>query len=178
MLLFSDDELNGQIREIEQQQREISRKISELTGMDESDKNELRLAQNEIRKIDNDLKAMSDFRSSRMKFLERSNADAAKAVQYFRDPANVEAAGFRGPIHEPLILHIYVNDLAYGKIAEQCVPQTDLSAYFCENKEDLRKMMAITKQKGWRISCIHHAMPQNFRKPRANWYSEEAMRLV
>jgi hypothetical protein len=108
---------------------------------------------------------MENMRDSRLTYLQRFEPAVYKMVKYFEKEEN--RSRFRGKVHEPMILHVSVNDLKYGNVAEKHIPRTDLTAFLCENKDDVYLVSETGKQMGNRISVIHHVCPQGFRKPSA-----------
>jgi len=131
-----------------------------MFSRDEASRHELR------RKIDNsqnELRRMENMRDSRMAYLNRFEPQVSKMVKHFEKEEN--RTRFKGAIHEPMILHVSVNDLTYGNVAEKHIPRSDLTAFFCEDKDDLYHVSETGKQMGARISVIHHVCPQGFQKP-------------
>lgn len=112
-----------------------------------------------------------------MKYLEAEQRDVADTVRYFSNPENRKR--FKGEIHEPMILHIAVNDLKFGRVLERHVGFAEMNGFFCENRDDVEVMLEINEQRGKRVSVTHYEGPRNgvYKKP-APQYSADFMRYV
>ncbi|CAG7730182.1 unnamed protein product [Allacma fusca] len=166
---LDEEAMNREIKDCDEAQTRYSSKIFEIKGLDATDESDIRMCQNRMKKHERELNTMNEFRNSRIHYLERRSPDVAKAAKYFFDPENQATIQQRliGKIHEPLILHINVNDLAYGSVAERHIPPSDLTAFFCENKNDVKTLIQMSLEKNWRVSVIHHDMGANFVKPQS-----------
>lgn len=119
---------------------------------------------------------MDDLRVSRLKYLELDQPDVYEAVNFYSRPEN--RAKFKGQIHEPMILHIAVNDLKYGRILERHVGFPELNGFFCEDKDDVEVMMQMNEQRRKRVSVTHYAGPhEGFQKPQ-HCYDADFMRYI
>jgi hypothetical protein len=129
-----------------------------------SDEQQIQGLNERMRLWNREIERLGDLRVSRLKYMQREKKDAYAAVQYFEKPEN--RAKLKGAIHEPMILSICVNDLKYGPVVERHIGIADMTAFFCEEKDDLETMLAMMKPQNLRISIIHHeAPPTNWQKP-------------
>ena len=165
-----------ELQQIEEQRRRAHEEHLEIVSYIDQDNGEIRLARHRLNVVQSELRAMSEFRSSRMKYLTRNYPDTARAVEFFSKPENREQANLGGELHEPMILHVYVNDLNYGKIAERCLAGSDLVAFYVEDRDDVQRMLQAAKVFNLgKISVIHHSHPKRFQKPTTP-FSEDMMR--
>lgn len=143
----------------------MSELIYKLAEEISSDEHEMRGLDERMRLWRRDIERLGDLRVSRMKYMQRERRDAFQAVNFFSNEEN--KAKLKGKIHEPMILHICVNDLKYGPVVERHIGIADMTAFFCEDKDDVEVVLALMKPLGIRISVIHHeAPPQDWQKPK------------
>lgn len=156
--------LEQDMRRINEEVTKLSEQIFKLAEEQTTDELEIRGLNERISRMRRDIDRLCQLRTSRLKFMERERRDAYEAVAFFEKPENLKA--FKGEIHEPMLLHIEVNDLKYGPVVERHIGISDMTAFFCEEKDDLEKMLAMLKPRGIRISIIHHEKPlPTWKKP-------------
>lgn len=163
--------LEDDVRSITGEVTKLSEHIFKVTEEKGSDEHEIGGLNERIHNWNRDILRLGDLRVSRMKYMQRERKDAYAAVNFFEKPEN--RATLKGIIHEPMILKICVNDLKYGPIVERHIGIADMTAFFCEEKDDLEVMLAMMKPLNLRISIIHHeAPPTNWQKPKPTFKSE------
>jgi len=114
---------------------------------------------------------MGDMKVSRMKYLERFFPDVHRTYKYFEIEEN--RAKLKGKLWDPPILHVFVDDLKYGSVAEKHIRTSDLTAFYCEHKDDVYTISdLVSKELKARVSVIHHVCPAGFRKPRSTFPAE------
>ncbi|ODM86856.1 Structural maintenance of chromosomes protein 5 [Orchesella cincta] len=122
-----------------------------------SDESTRRYLMSKIRSTEVELSKMNDLRMSRMKYLEKEQPHVYESVQFFSKPENM--ARFKGRIHEPMVLHISVTDLTYGRIVERHIGYSELNGFFCEHEDDVEVMLELNKQRNKRVSVTHFEGP-------------------
>lgn len=112
-----------------------------------------------------------------MKYLELDQPDVFEAVQFYSRPEN--RTRFKGRIHEPMVLHIAVNDLRYGRVLERHIGYSELNGFFCEDKDDLEVMLQLNDQRKKRVAVTHFEGPAGgtFEKPEP-FYRPEFMKYA
>lgn len=99
-----------------------------------------------------------------------------EAVHFYQKPEN--RARFKGQIHEPMVLHVFVNELKYGRVVERHIGFAELNGFFCEEKDDVELMLQLNTQRNKRVSVTHYEpSSSSFRKPES-MYQPEFMRFV
>ena len=157
----------AEIREIEQQQDALNAQIFNLDALQAPDNQSMRMASSRLENVEKELQTLNQLRSSRLMYLQRRYPEVYKAVEYFfGNPANQSV--FKGEIHEPLILSIFLNDYTFGKVAERCIPNHDFVGIFVEHNDDLELMLKIAQEKRLgKISVLCHSKPKNFKRPKS-----------
>lgn len=121
-----------------------------------------------------ELRRMGEMRVARMKYLERFVPDVYKTLRYFESEEN--RAKLKGKLWDPPILHVFVDDLKYGSVAEKHIRTSDLTAFYCEHKDDVYTVSdLVSRDLKARVSIIYHVCPPGFRKPRSS-FSPDFMR--
>lgn len=157
--------LEDDVRSINSEVTNLSESIYKVTEEKASDEQEIQGLNERMRLWNREIDGLGNLRMSRLKYMQREKKDAYAAVQFFERPEI--KAKLKGKIHEPMILHICVNDLKYGPVVERHIGIADMTAFFCEDKDDLEEMLNMMKPENLRISIIHHeAPPANWQKPK------------
>ncbi|XP_024935693.1 structural maintenance of chromosomes protein 5 [Cephus cinctus] len=78
----------------------------------------------------------------RLKMLKRRSPDTYTAVLWLRENTNK----FRSKIHEPILMESNVQSTKYSKYFESLIPNRDLIAFVCEDKQDMKQLILSTKQ--------------------------------
>ena len=127
----------------------------------------MRMASSRLENVERELQTLNQLRSSRLMYIQRKYPEVYKAVEYFfGNPANQSV--FKGEIHEPLILSIFLSEFTYGKVAERCIPNHDFVGFFVEDNDDLETMLRIAHEKKLgKISVLCHKKKDNFKRPRS-----------
>ncbi|CAL8094894.1 unnamed protein product [Orchesella dallaii] len=144
--------------------RKRDEEIQEITNLAEKDESNRRYILSKICTAELELSQMNNLRVSRMKYLEKEVPDVYEAVQFFSKPENLR--GITGRIHEPLILHIEVNDLEYGRIVEKHIGSTELYGFFVEHKDDLKIMLELNRKRKKPVTVTHFEGPKTVPFPR------------
>lgn len=98
------------------------------------------------------LQAVQDIENKRMELLQRLNSDAYKGVLWLRSNQHL----FSRPIHEPMLLKINLKDPNYSKYFENVIPQRDLYAFVCEDKNDMNLLIKyLLDQQRLKINAVH-----------------------
>jgi hypothetical protein len=153
------------VKRFQREATDLSESIFKVGEETVSDEQEMRGLAERMRQWNREIERLGDLRVSRLKYMQRERRDSHTAVDFFSKPEN--QAQLKGKIHEPMILHICVNDLKYGPVVERHVGISDMTAFFCEDKDDLEKMLSMMKPLNLRISIIHHeAPPASWKAPK------------
>lgn len=155
---MDDTRLSNELAVLEKQIRNLDDQILSINGQDERDESERRYILSKIRQTEKDLGSIDDLRISRMKYLERNEPDVYETVLFFQKQEN--KAMFKGIIHEPMVLHISVNDLRYGCVAERHIGFAELNGFFCEDKDDVEVMLDLNEKRKRRVAVIHFEGPR------------------
>ncbi|ODM97869.1 Structural maintenance of chromosomes protein 5 [Orchesella cincta] len=131
---MDDVKLGLEMNELEHKSKKHDEAILEINDKDEKDESTRRYLMSKIRSTEVELSKMNDLRMSRMKYLEKEQPHVYESVQFFSKPENM--ARFKGRIHEPMVLHISVTDLTYGRIVERHIGYSELNGFFCEHEDD------------------------------------------
>ncbi|CAL8076088.1 unnamed protein product [Orchesella dallaii] len=171
---MDDTRLNAELSRLHKQLKKRDEEILEITNLDEKDESNRRYILSKIRTAETNLSQMNDLRVSRMKYLEKEVPHVYEAVQFYSKPENL--VHFKGRIHEPLVLHIEVNDLEYGRIVEKHIGIAELNGFFVEHEDDLEVMLELNRKRKKRVTVTHFEGPKTvpFQRPPSQ-YSKEFM---
>jgi len=119
-----------------------------------------------------DLKKFDDVRVSRLRYLRREQPNVYQAIEHFSKPEN--KTRFRGQIYEPMVMHVSVNNMRFGKMVERHIG-SETFAFFCEDKYDLKTFLEITDSLKLRVSILHFSKGNGFVRPK-NPYPADFMK--
>ncbi|OXU28125.1 hypothetical protein TSAR_002632 [Trichomalopsis sarcophagae] len=170
------DELREQTNKMENDFRALVAKVGEVGSLQEQlnsntpQMNQHRVTANELssqrnffkeqidhnsRKIRGEeqvLQQTQDIANKRFELLHTMSADAYKGVLWLRENSHL----FSKTIHEPMLLHINLKDSKYAKYFENIIPQRDLTAFVCEDKNDMNLLLRYLRdQQKLRINAVH-----------------------
>jgi hypothetical protein len=98
------------------------------------------------------LNTVKDIDNKRLELLQKLSCDAYKGILWLRSNKNL----FSKLIHEPMLLHINLKDAKYSKYFENIIPQRDLVAFICEDKNDMNLLVKyLLDQQKLKINIIH-----------------------
>ena len=98
------------------------------------------------------LQAVQDIENKRLDSLHKLSGDAYKGVLWLRSNQHL----FSRPVHEPMLLHINLKDAQYSKYFENIIPYRDLTAFVCEDKNDMNLLVKYLRdQQRLKINVVH-----------------------
>lgn len=98
------------------------------------------------------LQQTQDIENKRLEVLHSMSPDAYKGVLWLRQNKHL----FSKTIHEPMLLQINLKDGKYAKYFENIIPQRDLTAFVCEDKNDMNLLLKYLRdQQKLRINAVH-----------------------
>ncbi|XP_011505579.1 PREDICTED: structural maintenance of chromosomes protein 5 [Ceratosolen solmsi marchali] len=98
------------------------------------------------------LQAVKDIDNKRLELLQKLSSDAYKGILWLRSNKHL----FSKPVHEPMLLHINLKDAKYSKYFENIIPQRDLIAFICEDKNDMNLLVKyLLDQQKLKINIVH-----------------------
>lgn len=90
-----------------------------------------------------------------MDVLRRLSKDAYEGVMWLRGNKHL----FSKPIFEPMILSINLRDASYAKYFENVISMRDLTAFVCEDKNDMNALLKHLRQQQKLIVNAVHSDP-------------------
>ncbi|XP_034951339.1 structural maintenance of chromosomes protein 5 [Chelonus insularis] len=128
------------------------KKMDEINNEAVFYREKLNLVARKIHQLEGELKQLSDVQSKRLDLLRSMNSHAYEAVMWLRNNRDK----FRSVIYEPMILHIDIKELKYGKFFEKIIPRRDLEAFVCEDKQDMNLLLRYLRdQQNLVVNVVH-----------------------
>ncbi|XP_058792958.1 structural maintenance of chromosomes protein 5 [Phymastichus coffea] len=98
------------------------------------------------------LQEVQNIEVERLRILQRENRDAYNGLMWLRSNKHL----FSKHIYEPMILMINLKDAKYAKYFESVIPQRDLFAFVCEDKNDMNLLLRhLRDQQKLKINAVH-----------------------
>lgn len=98
---------------------------------------------------------IENVKAKRLEVLRRRSEDAFKAVQWLERNRDK----FSSNVYDPMLLNINVSNKDYAKYIENVIPQRDLIAFVCEDKEDMNRLVQYLRKEQKLVVNVLHSDP-------------------
>ena len=143
--------------------QEITQETKILAGITEEKENlgfEINSLHNSRREYQQDLDRLQDLSGHRMRELRKANSHVYEATMWLRKNTHL----FSKKIYEPMVLLINMKDPSDAMYVEAQIPQRDLYAFTCEDKQDMNAFLAKMRDElRLKVSVLHSG--ENYNKP-------------
>ncbi|XP_014204116.1 structural maintenance of chromosomes protein 5 [Copidosoma floridanum] len=115
-------------------------------------KDQINHIERKIRADEQNLQEVYDIENKRLDTLRQLSRDAYQGVLWLRENKHL----FSQKIHEPMLLNINLKDPSYSKFFENLISQRDLTAFVCEDKNDMNMLLKYLRtQQKLKINAVH-----------------------
>ncbi|KAL7298761.1 hypothetical protein TKK_0008507 [Trichogramma kaykai] len=146
------ESLRAEFEKITPRMSSLRNKINEFNAQQQFKRERIDHLNRKIHGEEQYLKEIQDIENKRLQRLRSISQDAYKGVIWLRENKHL----FSRTVHEPMILQINLKDPGYSKYFENIISSRDLTAFICEDKNDLNKLLhCLRTQQKLVINAVH-----------------------
>ncbi|KAJ1654571.1 Structural maintenance of chromosomes protein 5 [Dispira simplex] len=145
------DEINRNLADISERNRELHAKVRELQGKQQDVVRESRQVNDKIASKHQELVNLDDVRNQRLLALQKFNVDSYQAVQWLRQ----NRSQFDQPVFEPICLEIDLKDPQHSHAVETLIQASTLKTFVCQTEGDYHRFTAeVNDRMGLKVNVV------------------------
>ena len=137
------EQISGQLEGVVQDLRGVSSELNKLMSERDRIRSDEESVKRQLDSCKQQIHQLEDTRNQREQELRKVSRDTYNALQWLR--ANQDR--FKEPVIEPIMLVVNVKDPSKAKFVEAAIPFRDMTAFVCQNTEDLHLFLQETRER-------------------------------